>query len=134
MRQSRPRATDLTARGRDRCVGGPVRGVDSRGGPLAPAQLVDALGGGPAQQAGGAEDEAPDDDLVLAAVALDAGGEDVGGVGVDGVLADGQVLGQAEGVGALGAGGLGAELDEGAILEARALAEQGRGYASATTF
>ncbi len=85
---------------------------------------MDAPGASPAEKAGGAEDEAPHDDLVLAAVALDAGGQHVGVFG-GGVLADGQVLRQAVGVRALGARGLRAEPDQRAVLETGAFAEDG---------
>ena len=91
--------------------------------------LEDAARGGPAQKAADAEDETPHDQLVLAAVALEADGLDVGLVGIAAAtatavlvvvigvpvpvprhpaldaLADGQVLREAEGAGALRAGG-----------------------------
>ena len=91
--------------------------------------LEDAARGGPAQKAADAEDETPHDQLVLAAVALEADGLDIGLVGIAAAtatavlvvvigvpvpvprhpaldaLADGQVLREAEGAGALRAGG-----------------------------
>lgn len=99
----------------------------------------------PAQQAGGAEDEAPDYDLVLVAVALEAGGDDVFFFGV---FADGEVVFEAEGAVALGAGGgggsggeeaggwvggggvvvEGAEGNDGAVCEAGAFAESWGGW------
>jgi hypothetical protein len=71
-------------------------------GALGLAVLVEALEGGPAKQARGGEDETPDDDLVLGAVTLEAGGKDVT---LFCVLADRQVVGEAEGARALGTRG-----------------------------
>lgn len=77
----------------------------------------------PTEQPGSAEDKSPNDNLVFPTVALDTSGEDLtntattttgfGGRGTAaaGVFADGEVLREAEGVRALRAGGLGAELD-----------------------
>ena len=56
----------------------------------------------PAEQANGAKDEDPDDDLVLVAVTLEAHG---GNVVLGRVLAEGDALAEAEGLCALGARG-----------------------------
>lgn len=45
---------------------------------LGVAEFLKALGSSPAEQAGGAENEAPDYELVLATVALKTGGHHVG--------------------------------------------------------
>lgn len=75
---------------------------DPRNPAAAPLPLVDGLlHARPAQQARGAEDEAPHDELVLAAVALEAHGRHVL---VGGALADRQRLRQAEAPVALAAG------------------------------
>lgn len=130
---------------------------------IAPAPRHDALEGRPPHQAHGADDEGPDDELVLVAVALEAQRRDVVLLGV---FAEVDALAQAEGLGALGArlglgprrvrprqdsvagrvgcglraedegprgqgGGavvLGAQRDDGAVLEAGAFAERRRGW------
>lgn len=68
------------------------------GGLLALPKLHGPLDARPAQQAQRADDEAPDDDHVLPRVALEAHGHHVLLLGVP---ADGQVVGEAEGAGAL---------------------------------
>lgn len=135
---------------------------------IAPTPRHDALEGRPPHQTDGADDEGPDDELVLVAVALEAQRRDVVLLGV---LAEVDALAQAEGLGALGArlglgprrvrsrqdgvaglvvcelraeddgpqrllargrgGGafvLGAQWDDGAVLEAGAFAEGRRGW------